>query len=299
MNDFVNLYFEICNEPYFGGVTLDWQARIASVIVDTEKQLPHKHLIAQNIANEKARIDRPFPAVSIVNFHYAAPPETVAINFGLNKAIGDDETGFKGIHERTYRVEAWDFIIAGGAIFDHLDYSFTTDHEDGTATISEPTPGGGGPTIRKQFQVLKQFIDGFNFVQMAPDTKTISRVTADGVSVRTLSEPGQAYAIYAHGSNKLDLRLDLPAGTYRAQWLNPRTGTVYKSQSLDTRGGQVQLTSPDFEEDIALGIRRSRRMTEIVTAGEHSCARFERNQPGLSVGFSSSGRGVQQLPELQ
>ena len=25
LNTFDNLYFEICNEPYFGGVTLDWQ----------------------------------------------------------------------------------------------------------------------------------------------------------------------------------------------------------------------------------------------------------------------------------
>ena len=81
------------------------------MIVDTEKRLPHKHLLAQNIANEKARIERPFPAVSIFNFHYAAPPETVAMNFGLNKVIGDDETGFRGIHDRTYRVEAWDFIM--------------------------------------------------------------------------------------------------------------------------------------------------------------------------------------------
>ena len=85
LNAFDNLYFEICNEPYFGGVTLEWQARIASVIVDTEKALPHKHLIAQNIANEKAKIERPDPAVSIFNFHYATPPETVGMNFGLNK----------------------------------------------------------------------------------------------------------------------------------------------------------------------------------------------------------------------
>ena len=42
-------------------MTLDWQARIASVIVETERNLPRKHLIAQNIANEKARIDRPEP----------------------------------------------------------------------------------------------------------------------------------------------------------------------------------------------------------------------------------------------
>jgi hypothetical protein len=45
------------------------------------------------------------------------------MNFGLNKVIGDDESGFRGIHDRTYRIEAWDFVIAGGAIFDHLDRS--------------------------------------------------------------------------------------------------------------------------------------------------------------------------------
>ncbi len=255
MNGFDNLYFEICNEPYFGGVTLDWQARIASVIVDTEKQLPHKHLLAQNIANEKARIERPLLAVSIFNFHYAAPPDTVAMNFGLKKVIGDDETGFKGIQDRTYRVEAWDFIMAGGAVFDHLDYSFTTDHEDGTARIAEPTPGGGGATFRKQLQILKQFIDGFDFVRMAPDRMSISRVAPKDASIRALSDPGRAYAIYGHGANKLDLTLDLPAGLYRAEWLNPRTGAVDKSQSLDTRSGPVQITSPSFEEDVALSIR--------------------------------------------
>lgn len=121
LNAFDNVYFEICNEPYFGGVTLDWQARIAAVITDTEKTLPHKHLIAQNIANEKAKIERPDPAVSIFNFHYATPPLTVGMNFGLNKPIADDETGFRGIHDQPYRIEAWDFVIAGGAIFDHLD----------------------------------------------------------------------------------------------------------------------------------------------------------------------------------
>ena len=105
LNGFDNLYYEICNEPYFAGVTLEWQARIASIIVDTEKHLPHKHLIAQNIANDKARIKRPNPAVSIFNFHYAAPPETVGMNVGLNKVVGDDETGFRGIHDLPYRIE--------------------------------------------------------------------------------------------------------------------------------------------------------------------------------------------------
>ncbi len=79
LNAFDNLFFEIANEPYFGGITLPWQHRIADVIVETERALPSKHLIAQNIANKSAKIADPHPAVSIFNFHYATPPETVAI----------------------------------------------------------------------------------------------------------------------------------------------------------------------------------------------------------------------------
>ena len=78
------------------------------------------------------------------------------MNFALNKVLGDDETGFRGIHDLPYRIEAWDFLVAGGAIFDHLDDSFTTDHEDGTAKVLDPTPGGGGRTIRRQFQSHRQ-----------------------------------------------------------------------------------------------------------------------------------------------
>ncbi len=256
LNAFDNVYFEICNEPYFGGVTLEWQARIASVIVDAEKDLPRKHLLAQNIANEKAKIERPNPAVSIFNFHYATPPATVGMNYGLGKAISDDETGFRGIDDKPYRIEARDFLVAGGAIFDHLDYSFTTDHEDGTARIAAPTPGGGGPGFRSQLQILKGFIEGFDFVKMAPDARFIGRVVPEKTSARALSEPGRAYAIYVHGGTKVELTLDLPAGRYRAEWLNPRTGTFEEPREIQSQGRHVELASPQFEEDIALRIRR-------------------------------------------
>ena len=40
LNEFDNLYFEVCNEPYFGGVTDDWRRRIIDVIMEAEKLLP-------------------------------------------------------------------------------------------------------------------------------------------------------------------------------------------------------------------------------------------------------------------
>jgi hypothetical protein len=116
LNEFDNLYFEVCNEPYFGGVTDDWQRRIIDVIVDAEKPLPTKHLISLNIANGSKKIERPHPAVSIFNFHYTSPPTAVKENFALNKVIGENETGFKGTGDTHYRMEAWEFLLAGGGL---------------------------------------------------------------------------------------------------------------------------------------------------------------------------------------
>ena len=173
LNGFANLFFEICNEPYFGGVTLAWQHRIADVIVDTERGLPVKHLIAQNIANKSARIENPHPAVSIFNFHYATPPDTVGINYGLNRVIGDDETGFRGVADEPYRTEAWDFILAGGGLYNNLDYSFAAGEEDGTFAYPASQPGGGSRALRRQLKILSDFINGFDFIRMSPDNAVI------------------------------------------------------------------------------------------------------------------------------
>ena len=254
LKDFDNLYYEICNEPYFGGVTLEWQHRIADTIVEVEKSFPANHLIAQNIANGHAKIEKPHPAVSIFNFHYATPPDSVAMNYALGKAIADDETGFKGSGDFVYRAEGWDFLIAGGAIYDNLDYSFTPDREDGTA--KPEAPGGGGAALRTQLKILKEFIEGFDFVRMAPSNALIKGALPKGVTARALAEPGRAYAVYVRGGTQTDLVLELPAGACKAEWVNTKTGAVDKAESFQHPGGERTFASPPYSEDIALRVRR-------------------------------------------
>jgi len=256
LRQFDNVYYEICNEPYFGGVTIEWQHRIADTIVDAEKDLPAKHLIAQNIANGSAKIERPHPAVSIFNFHYARPPVAVALNYGLNKVIADDETGFKGPADVEYRTEGWDFIIAGGAIYSNLDYSFTPEKEDGTA--KPDAPGGGGAALRRQLRILKDFIEGFEFIRMKPDDRVIEGGVPDKATARVLAERGRAYAIYIKGGTKANLAVDLPAGLYEAEWIDTKSGTPSKSDSFEHAGGARTLASPEYTEDIALRIVRAK-----------------------------------------
>jgi len=94
LKDVDNLYYEICNEPYFGGVTEEWQAHIAQTITDAEKDFPHKHLIAKNIANGSLEIQIAPEHISIYNYHYAFPPTAVEQNYKHNKVISYDESGF-------------------------------------------------------------------------------------------------------------------------------------------------------------------------------------------------------------
>lgn len=255
LREFDNVYFEVCNEPYFGGVTGEWQDRIIAEIVEAESDLDHPHLIARNIANEKAEITDPNPAVSLFNFHYAVPEAALA-NLGLDKALGDDETGFDGNDDRPYRTEAWRFLLSGGALFSHLDYSFTPDHEDGSAAIEPPTPGGGGPTFRGQLASLKRFLESFDFLTMAPEKGFLSSVEPAGTAdeLAAMADPDlRSIALYAPEGPRLSLGLDLPALPYRFEWIDPRTGEVLASGEFEG-GDETTLDAPEFEEDIALRI---------------------------------------------
>ena len=51
------------------------------------------------------------------------------------------------------------------------------------------------------------------------------------------------------------LRLELPAGRYRADWILPATGKELRGETLHHPGGACALTMPPFPEDLALLIR--------------------------------------------
>ncbi|MFH1071717.1 MAG: hypothetical protein V1794_19020 [Candidatus Glassbacteria bacterium] len=253
LRDFDNLYYEVCNEPYFGGVTLEWQHRIADLIVDTEKTFPRRHLISLNIANGRLKVEKPHPGVSIFNFHYCVPPDVVEMNYGLGKVIGENETGFRGSRDVTYRTEGWDFIIAGGGLYNNLDYSFTCQHPDGTF-LDYKSPGGGSPALRRQLGILKDFIHGFDFIRMTPDKAVIKGGVPREATVRALAERGRQYALYVNGGSRADLELDLPAGAYSVEWLDTKTGKISASRRLQHAGGIATVSSPEYAEDIALKI---------------------------------------------
>ncbi len=265
LKDFDNLYYEVCNEPYFGDLEAlaEWEKYMTSVITDTEKDFRHKHLISNNIANKSKKITDPNPNVSIFNFHYAKPPVTVAMNYGLDKVIGDNETGFKGIEDVQYRTEAWDFMVAGGGLFNHLDYSFTADHENGTFIVEKGQPGGGGATIRSQLKILKEVFNEVDFIKMKPSDSIIKNLSGSA-TVRILANEGEQYLIYINNTVKKEEErnknfsfiMELARGRYKAEWINPVSGDRSGLNIGNYQGGELTVNTPPLSEDIALLIKR-------------------------------------------
>ena len=282
LNAFDNLFFEICNEPYFGGVTIPWQHHVAEVIVATERDLPARHLIAQNIANNSARIVNPHPSVSIFNFHYATPPDTVGVNYDLNRVIGDDETGFRGIDDAPYRMEAWDFIVAGGGLYNNLDYSFAAGREDGTFQYPASQPGGGNSAFRRQMKILSEFINGFDFVHMAPADSVLKGGAPAGGTARALAEHGKAMAVY--------VRKQSSTGPWSARWsgviVAPASGE-YTFHTFSNDGIRLRVSG-------ALVIENWTDHGETEDAGRIALTAGQRYPVRLEY-FYNGGQGVSKL----
>jgi hypothetical protein len=116
-------------------------------------------------------------------------------------------------------------------------------------------PGGGSPALRRQLGILKRFMNSFDFVRMKP--------VAPGV----LAEPGKQYAVYIHhgqavkgypvdsSEREAQVTLDMPAGRYRAEWVDTRTGNIAFGDDFDHPGGPRVLKGPRYAEDIALRVK--------------------------------------------
>ncbi|NJO69243.1 MAG: hypothetical protein HC830_08150 [Bacteroidetes bacterium] len=282
LNAFGNLIYEIQNEPWSDNPelvekisdvdtlvhpfswqkiveiantrSLDWQTKIASIISEEEAQLPNKHLIAQNISNFRFKIENPDPQISIFNFHYAYP-EAASVNLNLNKAIGLDETGFMPHNDFHYRSQAWKFMLAGGALYNNLDYSFTVGFEDGTYKIDAGTPGWGGPAYRKQLLILKNFLESFSFISMKPNNEILKVSNGSISAYQVLAEEGQQYAIYLERGNAPEIELTIPDGNYAAVWLNTLTGKEERSEEVVSTGGKARIKYQGSFEDLVIGLK--------------------------------------------
>lgn len=280
LNEFDNIFFEIQNEPWADNTqdalfllkttkprlqnmqwtlwahygtpeSMAWQREMAATIVATEQKLTKKHLIAQNYNNFKAPLPDIDPNISIINMHYVWP-EAVWMNYGWDRPLNFDESGFAGSEDATYLEQAWAFMLAGGAVFNNLDYSFYPGAEDGTGVNN--APGGGSTILRRQLKILRDFLESFDFIRMRPDRQVVHH--APGLQWQALSEAKKQYAVFLSGQPAGWIELELPKGKYRYEWISPATGAVLSSGAIRSKGLPLRLETGPGAPMLALRIRR-------------------------------------------
>lgn len=273
LNEFDNFFFEIQNEPWSDNPvavyniinkeelkandwtfkadfaaesSLKWQENLAELISDTEKELPKQHLIAQNYTNYKAPIPQVSDRISIINFHYAWP-EAVEWNYHYDKVIGFDESGFAGSEDQVYRRQAWQFMLSGGGLFNHLDYSFFVGKEDGSG--QNKAPGGGSRELRAQLNALSNFLHSMPLERLHPDHSSI--LSSPGLIPYLLSDRKDHYALFirAIGTDQSELQLNTGNGNFQIEIVDPISGSYGPTLEKTADAGvlKIPLEIPDGE----------------------------------------------------
>lgn len=243
LNRHGNVIINLCNEPWFNNqerpgfvsqppvATKAWIQRVAAWVRDEESRLPNKHVVCTDISNQGTVITaedlaRYFGQIDGFNVHYDGNGDSLALNPWLPRYLAFNETGFNGTGDAPYRTQGWNYLLGGGAVYSHLDFSFTVGHEDGTAKpmfTDTYYNGGGGVALRGQLAVLLDFMRSIPFASMHRDD---SAVVGGADSWRALVQPGVAWAYWFPGDGPVAPVLALPPGRYRAEWVDILTGDV-------------------------------------------------------------------------
>ncbi len=281
VNEFDNVILEICDEPILNGTPPEqagpWLRHFASLIHETESVLPKKHLVAQQM---QGPLEGPCdmtgdPAIDLIVTQYVwttgedqmGGMKGLDLEYGRGKPIELNETDYypiwyKGDKIADSRVEAWEFIVGGGAGFNQLSGLYTVADPAGKTAENEALCGA--------LKNLVQFMSGFDFIRMSQDRSLTTGDSLSLVHTRGISDPGRQYAFYHHhsrwanGSGDYEvlpgeycdtLSLDLPAGVYVADWVDPATATVVRSERIEHKGGASKLVTPVHRIDIALRLK--------------------------------------------
>jgi hypothetical protein len=276
-----NVILEVCDEPGLFGTPAEeyhaWISRLIDVIVEAESSLPKKHLIAQQVEGELGG-PGDFSAderVSVIVGQYVWMTSAKQIggmrllqtDYGdHDKVIELNESAYypvwyNGDREAASRVEAWEFIVGGGAGYNHLNGMFT---------VTNPTGGdrnSNNEKVLSAFMHLRSFVESFTFIRMRRDTNSVAGGVPPDAFAQCLSEPGRQYALYIHhsllrggmyvvrpGAHQDSILFDLPPARYQVEWVDPELGMVVAREQFSHYGGKVVLPTPVYSVDVAARI---------------------------------------------
>lgn len=243
---FENLYIEPCNEPAETPPAREFVRRVATVIRDVD---PGRMMgVPESL--------RGFGNV-IVNAHYP-PAARHALGNGRGPVALDETAGVTLRQSAdSARIEAWEHLIGGGAVYGGLSWEYTVLH-------LAPTSRGHHAVV-KQLGLLKRLMDSLELQKYGP-----AEVRATGAKACMLSDGGDDWLIYMHqgiedklgyvvpqDTARSEIRLDLRRGSYKLLWMEPARMVKLSDATLCHDGGERVISSPPYRQDLLLRIRRT------------------------------------------
>ncbi|MCP5533008.1 MAG: immunoglobulin domain-containing protein [Akkermansiaceae bacterium] len=279
LNGFDNILYNPWNEPFWNepdlrdNEELDFHRAMLAAIREEEAELPKKHLVGHNFPRWAPQLD----GFDIIHEHYpitvpGSPVRGAELlledRYDSGKVLSLNETD-PGTADQA-RLEAWMFILGGGAIYNGLDYKnliYTTDDETG----SKPP----GQDIRDGIRNLGIYSGNLDLVRLRRDLSWVVSGMPDGATLQALASPGQQYIAYLHhgsgaqrnfqlaydpiddAEQTASLGVNLPAGTWRAAWTRPSDLTELHAETFVHEGGVRVLEPVIYQKDVALRIDRA------------------------------------------
>ena len=282
-NRFDNIIYEFVDEPTLDGTkNIDayrWISALADHAINVESKLPKKHLLAQQVMVGLDFSDDDRISVNVSQYVTVSGRQiggTPALNncYGTNKPVEMNET-VSVLSDPAYyeqdvfaasRLEAWEFMVGGGAGFNQLNGCFTA-----------VNPAGDDPAnhrLLSGLRNLRSFMESMDYVKMTRDNRTVRAMSVGG-SVNGISEIGKQYAFYIHhcflnlskwrlthyvpikGIYRNVITVQLERGEYLVKFTNPEDLTVITSRAITSDGNDMDIICPKYELDLAIQIFRT------------------------------------------
>jgi len=283
-NKFNNVIYEFVDEPtLYGAVNADCYNWI-DVLIDhaarVEEGLPKKHLFAQQMMYGVDFSDDGRISINTAQYTEDSGPQIGGLSaltkaYGRDKPIEMNETvsllSEPSYYERdaveSSRVEAWEFMIGGGAAFNQLNACFNVKNPSGDHPLNREVMNG--------LKNLRTLIEGMDFVRMRCDGGTIREMSVGG-RINGISEEGRQYLFYIHhsfpnlgkwrhthylpnfGEYRPVLTVKLPSGSYAAEFIDPATLAVLSRAELVTGGDEILIECPKYKLDLAVKLTAAR-----------------------------------------
>lgn len=304
INSLDNFYWEIANEPDISSVNglsgtqvAAWHDCMIQELYNYEGTLANaRHMIGVNYhtldainAIKNNTYPSSSPKVLIVNGHYVDFSDSTrqgamelirnfhgGANGSLHRIFGFNESHITpSITQNhtvdTMRVEAWEFMLHEGGVYDHLGYQWDT---------------AAARTVRDQLGVLKNFVNNLELLKMKRASGNPPAWLPGLPAYGSLDNPldsgspriywgameGPDYVLFLHHSRmttgnfrhytkpssinrrtSLAVQMPVASNPYTAYWINPITGGTISTATIPA-AGSATLTVPSYTYDIALKI---------------------------------------------